>query len=71
MTGNYGEPMEDQPEYLLMSQVRPRLGGWLGLFIYLFETGFLYASCPITLCVDQAGLDLTEICMPLPPKCWD
>ena len=21
--------------------------------------------------VDQAGLELTEICLSLPPKCWD
>ena len=21
--------------------------------------------------VEQAGLKLTEICLPLPPKCWD
>jgi hypothetical protein len=21
--------------------------------------------------VDQAGLELTEICLPLPPECWD
>ena len=42
------------------------------LFIY-FETEFL---CVIALTdlelvlVDQAGLELTEIGLPLPPECW-
>lgn len=44
---NNEELMEDQLEYLLMSQVRPRLGDWLGLFIYLFETGFLYVALSV------------------------
>ena len=47
------------------------------LFIYLFwffKTGFL---CVIVLgalelaLIDQAGLKLREICLPLPPECWD
>ena len=42
--------------------------------ILFFETGFLYVAlgildCPRTLSVDQAGLELTEICWPLFPKC--
>uniref|UniRef100_A0A8C8UP70 Uncharacterized protein n=1 Tax=Peromyscus maniculatus bairdii TaxID=230844 RepID=A0A8C8UP70_PERMB len=28
-------------------------------------------DCPGTHFVDQAGLELTEICLPLPHKCWD
>lgn len=44
---NNEELMEDQLEYLLMSQARPRLGDWLGLFIYLFETGFLYVALSV------------------------
>ena len=28
-------------------------------------------SCPETHSVDQAGLKLTEIHLPLPPECWD
>jgi hypothetical protein len=28
-------------------------------------------GCPRTSSVDQAGLKLTEICLPLPSKCWD
>jgi hypothetical protein len=28
-------------------------------------------GCPGTHSVDQAGLELTEIYLPLPPKCWD
>lgn len=28
-------------------------------------------DCPGTLSVDQCGLELTEICLRLPPDCWD
>uniref|UniRef100_A0A8C8W738 SKP1 component POZ domain-containing protein n=1 Tax=Peromyscus maniculatus bairdii TaxID=230844 RepID=A0A8C8W738_PERMB len=28
-------------------------------------------GCPGTPFVDQAGLELSEICLPLSPKCWD
>ena len=28
-------------------------------------------GCPGTHYVDQDGLKLTEICLPLPPECWD
>jgi hypothetical protein len=50
------------------------------LFLYLFaclfvclETDFSLCSpsCPGPCSVDQAGLELTEICLPLPPECWD
>ena len=32
-----------------------------------------FGACPRTRSVDQAGLELTEIHLPLPlpPKCWD
>ena len=30
-----------------------------------------HASCPGTCSKDQAGLELTEICLSLPPKSWD
>ena len=39
-----------------------------------FETGFLCVTALTVLelaLVDQAVLELTEICLPLPPKCWD
>jgi hypothetical protein len=39
-------------------------------FIY-FETGFHHALTNLELTVDQAGLKLIEICLFLPPKCWD
>jgi hypothetical protein len=29
------------------------------------------SGCPGTHFVDQAGLELTEIHLPLPPECWD
>ena len=44
------------------------------LFVFAFEMGFLCVNnpgCPGTQSVDQAGFRLTEICLPLPPKCWD
>ena len=42
-------------------------------FFFFFETGFLcgFGTCPGTSSVDQAGLELTEIRLPLPPECWD
>ena len=43
------------------------------LFIFcLFETGSPFSpSWPGAHYVDQAGLELTEIHLPLPPECWD
>ena len=44
------------------------------LFLFLFlETGFCVALKPVLelALVEQAGLELTEICLPLPPECWD
>ena len=39
---------------------------------WLFETVSLCSpGCFGTHHVDQAGLELTEIDLPLPPKCWD
>ena len=54
----------------------PKLCSWLFLFCFVlfFETGFLRVTALAVLelaLVDQAGLRLTEICLPLPPKCWD
>ena len=47
---------------------------WFSLAFGFFETGFLYvkalAAVELAL-VDQADLDLTEICLCLPPRCWD
>ncbi|CAH6888699.1 Scfd2 [Phodopus roborovskii] len=35
------------------------------------EVSLCYISgCPGTCSVDQVGLELTEICLPLPPECW-
>ena len=45
--------------------------GWL--FFGFSRQGFSVALEPVlelTL-VDQAGLELTEIRLPLPPECWD
>jgi hypothetical protein len=35
-------------------------------FCFIFETGFLCPGSPRTTSVDQAGLELTDICPPLP-----
>ena len=42
-------------------------------FLFFFETGFSVAVEPFLelALVDQAGLELTEIRLPLPPECWD
>ena len=41
--------------------------------LFCFETGFLcgFVACPGISSVDQAGLELTEIRLPLLPECWD
>ena len=41
-------------------------------FFGFSRQGFsVYPWCPGTHCVEQAGLELTEFHLPLPPKCWD
>ena len=53
--------------------VRTKIVG-IYLFIYLFIVGFLCVTALAVLelaLVDQAGLELTEIHLSLPPKCWD
>ena len=58
------------------------LFGYLGFFDFwvLFCFCFFFLprcaslcspGCPGTSSVDQAGLELTEICLPLPSECWD
>ena len=44
------------------------------LLFWFFEIEFLCITALAVLelaLVDQAGLKLIEICLPLPPKCWD
>ena len=46
------------------------------LVIYLFgvvpdRVSLCSPGCPGTHSVDQAGLELTEICLPPCPECWD
>ena len=40
-----------------------------GFFFVLLRQGFF--ACPGIHSVDQVGFELTEIHLPLPPKCWD
>ena len=49
------------------------LSFFLSFFLF-FETGFLCVALEPVLelaIVDQAGLELREIHLPLPPECWD
>jgi hypothetical protein len=41
--------------------------------VLLFESGSLYAALAVLklISVDQAGLQFTEIFLPLSPECWD
>jgi hypothetical protein len=58
-------PLEEQP-------VLSTFESSLQSFSHLFETEFLCnAGCPGTHFVDQAGLELTKISLPLLPKHWD
>ena len=43
------------------------------VLVLFFQTGFpcSFGGCPGTHSVDQAGLDLTEIRLPLPPEGLD
>jgi hypothetical protein len=45
---------------------------WFGLVWFGFQDRVSLCSpgCPGTHSVDQAGLKLTEILLPLPPECW-
>ena len=41
------------------------------VFLFFLRWGFLYSpGCPGTHYVDQAGFQLTEMLLPLPPECW-
>ena len=52
-------------------------GGDVNSFFFFcfgfLRQGFSVAFEPVLelVLVDQAGLELTEICLPLPLKCWD
>ena len=42
------------------------------VLLFCFETGSLSihsSDCSETLFIDQPSLELTDICLPLPPKC--
>jgi hypothetical protein len=47
----------------------------LEFFSFLFFFQERVSLCRVgyseTYSVDQSGLELTEICLPLPPECWD
>ena len=41
------------------------------LSVFLDRVSMYSPSCLGTYFIDQAGLKLTEICLPLPPECWN
>ncbi|XP_052600304.1 bcl-2 homologous antagonist/killer isoform X3 [Peromyscus californicus insignis] len=51
----------------LLEQLQPTAGNAYELFTKIASS----PGCPGTRSVAQAGLKLTEICLPLPPECWD
>ena len=59
------------PESLVLS---PSAGAIYNLFFFfILETGFLCSLEPVLelALLDQAGLELTEICLLLSLECWD
>ena len=54
-----------QDEILQIEMLKVETFFWGGSF----ETGFLcsFGACPGIRSIDQAGLEFTEICLPLPP----
>ena len=85
--GSWKQAPRDMSELLTKPGHTVLLLGWflfgraviLGVYFYFwfFKIGFLCVvpvvlvvlGCPCS--VDQAGLELIEILLPLPPKCWD
>jgi hypothetical protein len=41
------------------------------IVVTISEIGSLYIALGVLILVYHAGLKLTEICLPLPPECWD
>jgi hypothetical protein len=49
-----------------------RLYIYIYIYIYIYETGFLCIALAVLELALQTRLALnSEICLPLPPKCWD
>ena len=49
----------------------PIFNSLVGLNFFQVRFSLHIFCCPGTHSVDQAGLELTEICLPLPPECWN
>jgi hypothetical protein len=59
-----------------LSWLLPWFWFWLSLLLLLFAVfqdriSLCSLDCFWTHSINQAGFELTEICLPLPPKCWD
>ena len=65
--------------YVIVHSVRGSLKDVVKIHFLTFELfgfsrqGFSVALEPVLelALVDQASFELTEICLPLPPECWD
>ena len=67
--------------HLLLNSIYRRLSVVVVVVLFVFVCfgfGFLRQDFAVALepvlelvLVDQASLKLTEICLPLPPECWD
>jgi hypothetical protein len=72
------QPINGRPNLRSTSWERANLGYFclfcfffvLFCFVFSRKVSLYSLGCPGTHSVDQAGLEL-EICLPLPPKCWD
>ena len=63
----------EKPCSLLRSPTNP---AWFGdffvcLFVFQDRVSLSSPGSPGISCVDQTGLELTEIHLPLPPECWE
>ena len=66
-------PLEER-SVLLTSEPSLQHSIFLFTLFHCFETGSLYIGspgCPETPHVDQNGLELTKIRLPLSPECWN
>ena len=60
----------ESPSAVILQTV---LGNTIGSFVCFLRQGFSVALEPVfeLALMDQAGLELTEIHLPLPPEYWD
>jgi hypothetical protein len=58
--------------FYFFTTIHSFVGFFGGICLFVFETGFHYVALAVLeLTVDQAGLELTEIRLPLLARCQD